>query len=375
MQKIGIMGGTFNPIHFGHIKIARTAMCEYHLDRVIFLTSGNPPHKREIEILDANIRHIMVKRAIEGIDGFFACDYEVKKQTYSYTVKTLRHFKEIYPDDEIYFIIGGDSLRDFDKWYKPREILKLCTLLVYDRTGGEIESDFAKQIHGEKIEISSTEIRDMIKNGEDISGLVTKCVADFIGRNNLYRQIGDFETKLKLMLKEERFLHSLRVRDMAEKMAEIFGADKEKARLAGLLHDNAKNMDNPLERCRDLEVELDEYELKNPALIHAKLGEKTAMCEFGITDPEILSAIRNHTVGNSKMGLLDKIIFVADLAESGRNFPDVDKLRKLAFSDIDAAVAECVRGTIRVNQMRGAVIHPEAYRLLEILNRKQDEKL
>ena len=365
MQKIGILGGTFNPIHQGHIKIARTAMEEYHLSQVIFLTSGNPPHKRGQNILDASIRHIMVKRAIEGIDGFFACDYEVEKETYSYTAETLEHFKEIYPDDEIYFIIGGDSLRDFDKWYKPEEILKLCTLLVYDRTGGIVESPIAKAIHGEKIDISSTRIREMTAAGEDISGLVPRCVADFIKRNNLYREIGDFEEKLKGMLKEDRFLHSLRVRDMAEKMAGIFGADKEKASIAGLLHDNAKNMDNILERCRDLEVRLDGYELKNPALIHAKLGEKTAMCEFGITDGEILSAIRNHTVGKVGMGLFDKIIFVADLAEPGRNFPDIETLRRLAFSDIDAAVLECVRGTIRVNKMREAVIHPEAFKLLE----------
>ena len=142
MSKIGIMGGTFNPIHNGHIKIAQAAKSEYHLDKVIFLTSGNPPHKRDEAILDAKIRHIMVKRAISGIDGFEPCDYEVNRTEYSYSVNTLRHFKETMPDDELFFIIGGDSLRDFHKWYQPDEILKLCTLLVYDRKDGKFESDF-----------------------------------------------------------------------------------------------------------------------------------------------------------------------------------------------------------------------------------------
>ena len=90
MQKIGILGGTFNPIHNGHLKMAKAAKEEYHLDQVMFLTSGNPPHKRGQKILDAEIRHIMVKRAISGIPGFFACDYEVKRDDWSYTVNTLK---------------------------------------------------------------------------------------------------------------------------------------------------------------------------------------------------------------------------------------------------------------------------------------------
>ncbi len=364
MKKIGIMGGTFDPIHNGHIKIAKAAQKEYHLDTVIFLTSGNPPHKKDRKILDAKIRHIMVKRAISGIDGFCASDWEVNRKEYSYTLNTLQHFKEIYPDSELYFIIGGDSLRNFDKWYKPQEILKLCSLLVYDRTDGIIDSDLAKAICGEKIDISSTEIRRIVESGGDISSLVPDEVCKFIERNNLYKSEPDFEALLKTKLKPERFLHSLGVRDTAVKMANIFGADTNKAEIAGLLHDNAKNIDNPYERCADLEVELDEFEKENAALVHAKLGAETAKCEFYVTDNEILDAIRYHTVGRCGMSLLEKIIFVADLTEPGRNFPDIEYLRTLAFSDIDVAVKECIKGTIRVNKERGAPIHPVAYQIL-----------
>lgn len=369
MRKTAILGGTFDPIHNGHLKIAEAALKEYHLDRVIFLTSGNPPHKKDRRILDAKIRHIMVKRATSGIDGFEPCGWEVNRKEYSYTVNTLKYFNELYPDDEIYFIIGGDSLRDFDKWYMPQEILKLCTLLVYDRSGGQLKSDFAKIIPGEKIDISSTKIREMVANGEDISHLVPKAVNDFILRNNLYKEIPDFEAHLKTMLKPERFAHSLGVRDTAAQMAEIFGADVEKARIAGLLHDNAKNMDNIYSRCTDLEVELDGFEKENPGLVHAKLGAETAKCEFYITDSEILDAIRWHTVGRPKMSLLEKIVFVADLTEPGRSFPDADFLRKLAFSDIDKALFECVSSTIKINKMRGAKIHPNAYEIINELKK------
>lgn len=367
MSKVGIMGGTFNPIHFGHLKIAAAAKSEYHLDKVIFLTSGNPPHKRDKHILDAKIRHIMVKRAIDGIDGFFASDYEVNRKEYSYSVNTLKYFHETMPDDEIFFIIGGDSLRDFHKWYKPDEILKLCTLLVYDRTSGEHTSDFSKPVLGAKIAISSTKIREMLNAGEDVSAFVPTAVLEFIKRNNIYGKKAGMKEHLKSLLTPERYQHSLGVMETAVELAKIYGADTEKARIAGLLHDNAKNLDNIYERASDLEAELDEFELKSPPLIHAKLGAETAKCEFGITDPEILDAIKWHTIGRPNMTLLEKIIFVADLTEPGRDFPDAKALRELSRKNLDLAVAECIKSTIEVNKKRGNLIHPNAFSVLEEL--------
>ena len=364
MCKIGILGGTFNPIHKGHIEIAKRAKAQYGLDKVIFLTSGNPPHKQDVQILDAKIRHIMVKRAIADIDGFSACDWEVNRTEYSYTHDALLHFKEVYPDSELYFIIGGDSLRDFEKWHNPQEILKLCTLLAYERNGGSADYDIAKPISGEKIDISSSEIREKIKNGTSADGDLPTVVWDFIKRNNIYKNVPDFEAKLKSMLKPDRFLHSLGVRDTAAELAKIYGADEKKAEIAGLLHDNAKNMDNQYERCRDLEVELDEFEQKTPALVHAKLGAETAKCEFGISDAEIISAIRWHTVGKPDMTLLEKIIFVADLIEPNRKFPDIAKIRQIAKKNLDEALFMCVEATIKVNKKRGFPIHPNAYGIM-----------
>ena len=364
MCKIGILGGTFNPIHNGHIKIAHLAMEQYGLSKVIFLTSGNPPHKKGQGILDAKIRHIMVKRAVSGTDGFSACDWEVKREEYSYTQDALLHFKKVFPNDELYFIIGGDSLRDFYKWHNPEEILKLCALLVYDRNGGTVNSEIAQQIMGKKIDVSSSGIREDIKNGISAEDKLPKEVWEFIKRNNIYKEVPDFEEKLKTMLTPERFAHSLGVRDMAVHLAKLYGADEKKAEIAGLLHDNAKNMDNIYERCLDLEVELDEFEMRNPALVHAKLGAETAKCEFGISDIEIISAIRWHTIGRENMSLLEKIIFVADLTEPGRNFPDVIEIRKIAEKDIDKALLECVKATVRVNKERRFEVHPNAYKII-----------
>lgn len=367
MIKIGIMGGTFDPIHKGHLKIAANAKSEYHLDKVIFLTSGNPPHKQGKRILDAKIRHIMVKRAIAGIDGFEACDYEVNRKEYSYTLNTLRHFKELMPDCELFFIVGGDSLRDFDKWHKPEEILKLCTLLVYDRLGGEHISDFSKPIHGDLMNISSTEIREKLEKGEDVSPFLPLPVFEFITRNNIYRKKLGQKEQLKTLLTPERYAHSLGVMETAEELAKIHGADTEKAKIAGLLHDCAKNLDNIYERSRDLEVELDEFELKSPPLVHAKLGAEVAKIEFYITDSEILNAIRWHTIGKQGMSLLEKIVFVADLTEPGRKFPDAEPLRALSRQNLDEALKECVKSTIEINKKRGNPVHPNAFSILKEL--------
>ncbi len=374
MCKIGILGGTFNPIHLGHIKIALEAKKQYDLDKVIFLTSGNPPHKQNQTILDGKIRHIMVKRALKGYNDFFACDWEVNRKEYSYTLDSLMHFKEIYPNDELYFIIGGDSLRDFDKWHKPLEIKKLCTILVYDRDDGSIESDFAKVIKGEKFDVSSSRIREKIAKGEDVSKYLPAEVLSFILRNHLYQNVPDFEKKLKTMLKPERFSHSLGVRDMAVELAKIYGCDVKKAEIAGLLHDNAKNMPDFMEKCKDLEVELDEIELQNPALIHAKLGAETAKCEFGVSDSEIIDAIRWHTIGRTEMSLLEKIVFVADLTEMGRTFPDVKMIRNYAKIDLDKALYECVKSSVRVNKKDNKPIHPNAYNIMKEFEKKINKK-
>ena len=135
MGKLGIMGGTFNPIHNAHLVIAQFAREEYGLDRVMFLPNAVPPHKKCADTADAALRLEMVRAAIDGNDSFFVSDYEVTEGGLSYTVDTLRHFTRVFPNDSLYFIIGGDSLRDFPKWHMPEEIASLCTLIAYPREG------------------------------------------------------------------------------------------------------------------------------------------------------------------------------------------------------------------------------------------------
>ena len=133
--------------------------------------------------------------------------------------------------------------------------------------------------------------------------------------------VAEFKNILELKLSKKRYIHSLNVADEARKLAEHYGyCDTDKAYLAGLLHDNAKRLDNQVERSKELLAETDEIELRNPVLLHAKLGAETVKCFFGICDREIIEAIKWHTVGKKDMSLLEKIVFVADLVEENRTF-------------------------------------------------------
>lgn len=199
MKKYGIMGGTFNPIHNVHIELARRAAEQFGLDEVIFMTGGNPPHKRGIDMPDAGIRSEMVKMALEDERKFRADDYEVRLKEYSYSVNTLKYLKGLYKNDELYFIIGGDSARDFSKWHKPEEIAKLCILLVYPREASDKTAEYAKRIiaeyggdvrliDAEVSDISSTEIRRRIRNGKSVDGMLPKNVLEYIYENGIYKK-------------------------------------------------------------------------------------------------------------------------------------------------------------------------------------------
>lgn len=197
-MKIGILGGTFDPVHCAHLITARAALEQYGLDKVFIMTGGMPPHKENSDITDAKIRHEMVKLALEGDNELIPFDYELNKKTYSYTAETLTDLKYEHPDWEIYFIIGEDSLRDIIKWYHPETVLKNCVLLVYPRAGKtEIESLIdirrkafnadIRKVDAPLIGISSTEIRNRAANGKSIRYMVPDSVCEYIEKNGLYR--------------------------------------------------------------------------------------------------------------------------------------------------------------------------------------------
>ena len=197
MKRIGIIGGTFDPIHLAHVNIAKEAKERLNLDKVIFIPAGSQPLKIDKKVTRASLRFNMVEKAIEGYEGFEVSDYEIEKQGLSYTFETLEHFKK--DDEELFFITGADCLLNLEKWKNVKRIFELCTLVVLTRPGYDEKSlykekDYIEEKYNgnivilelEGMDISSTDIRGLVKEGKSISTLVASEVFKLIKDNNLY---------------------------------------------------------------------------------------------------------------------------------------------------------------------------------------------
>ncbi|KXG74625.1 hypothetical protein AN618_22210 [Fervidicola ferrireducens] len=179
---------------------------------------------------------------------------------------------------------------------------------------------------------------------------------------------------LKKNMTQKRFAHTLGVMETAVALAKRFGVDEEKAELAAMVHDCAKDIPEveQLNLVREFGILLDEISMVETALVHAPLGAALAKIKYGIEDPGILRAVKVHTTGDPKMTPLDKVIFLADYIEPGRNFPGVDRLRKVAFEDLDEAVIMACDSTIKYVIEGGRLLHP---RMVEARNCLLLEKL
>jgi len=195
-MKIGILGGTFNPVHYGHIWVASRVLKMLKLDRVVFVPSAHPPHKEENKLPSALDRYTMVELAIKGNPHFYISDIELKRKGKSYTIDTVSAFKRLYPGAKIYFIIGRDTLPEISTWKNYRRLLKMCQFVVVNRPGYPNKKFVFKNSVSVKnltnlrirgINISSTEIRARIKEGKGIKGFVPQEVEEYIRKKGLYQ--------------------------------------------------------------------------------------------------------------------------------------------------------------------------------------------
>ena len=200
-MRIGIMGGTFDPIHNGHLAIAKTAYEQFRLDKVWFLPNGNPPHKALTDIgssIEDRIR--MVELAIAGHTGFRLEAYEAYRKSISCSYETMEHFTKTYPEDDFFFIVGADSLFTVDKWVHPERLFPTCTILAAFRDEMDTREEMERQIQYVKeryhaksellispvIKVSSSELRERIKAGKSIRGYENEKVEEYIKKECLY---------------------------------------------------------------------------------------------------------------------------------------------------------------------------------------------
>lgn len=374
-KRIGVFGGTFHPVHQGHLDLARHALTALCLDRVLFVPDRIPPHKPKAEGASDEDRVALLKLVTADEPAFSVDTLELLRDGKSYTVETLRTLTLRYPDAKLFFLMGSDMLLSFHTWYRPEEIASLATLVCTIRDDSD-KDELAcaarlRETMGAEVvllpfvsPVSSTEIRSRLSEGQPIGGLVPPSEELFLYENGLYqpKQLLPLFQKMKTVLSEKRMRHTAGVIKTALDLAARYGADPYKVRVAALLHDCAKEWDREklLVHNRDPDPIL--------PVLHAEAGAWAARELYGITDPEILQAIRLHTTGDDGMTTLDKIIFLADAIEPGRKYPSVDELR--TAPTLDSAVLLALSRSICYITNNGGKIHPATLRALDDLGGK-----
>lgn len=386
-MRVGIMGGTLDPVHMGHIQIAETALREMKLDRIMLLPAGDPPHKAHPTPKADRWR--MAQLAAETVSGMFACSVEIGRTGTTYTVDTLRDLHTFNPDTQWYYLIGADTLDVLDSWRCFDQVAKMCTFVVAGRGDEPASAErmaYLADRYGARFEvlsvsgpeISSSDIRSRTANGQDIRGLVPENVRMYIEDHGLYlcgypiEQIMDM---LRARLKPSRYRHTLGVAETARRLAAGCGVSPARAYLAGLLHDCAKYMDADAMRTmiRRSDLQTDNAEMVADSVLHAPVGALLARDTYGVCDPQILSAIRKHTIGDAEMSPMDALIYTADFIEPNRKpFAGLEDARALAGVDIYAAMRRCAQLTCEYVRAGGAQPHPKTLKMIQ--NYQTDSK-
>ncbi len=373
---IGLYGGSFDPVHKGHVRVAHAFLRQMKPEKLIVMPCRIPPHKDKTDGAGGEARLRMLRAAFAKDEKVEVSDFELKKDGVSYTVETLRELKKQYPDRNILLVVGADMFLTLREWKEAAEIMTLCEPCVYDREHSSkeirayadgLKRDFGTEtrfIKGANVDLSSTVLRSALSEDKPVGGLIPKAVRGIIDETGVYRSE---EYRLKLyrceserLVEEKRFNHILRVEKAAVALAEHYGADVYKARAAALLHDvtKRKTHEEQLNMAREFGIIGAEEFDKSPKVAHAFTASAYAEHRFLISDSDLLNAIRYHTTGRAGMSLLEKIIFLADGIEEGRVFDGVEEIRRAAFEDIDLAMLISLEKTKEKVDKSGAYLHP-----------------
>lgn len=369
-MRIGIFGGSFDPIHSEHFNLAKRAIDCLSLDKLIVMPAGAPPHKRGKILSPDEDRLAMCRLAFAALFKVEISDYEIKNEGVSYTYLTCEYFKAKYPSAELFWLVGTDMLRDFPTWRYPERILVAAKLAVCARAENagwleeekkkfyaSFQTDFAVIDYNGK-DVSSTSIRILAAAGEDITDLVGGEVARYIQEKALYKIEG--AKQALALLKPERKAHSLRVAYMAAKRAPSLGINEKTAITAALFHDCAKYLPISHELLLGVESEVPCIEDVPAPVLHQFTGAYLAENVFDIKDENILNAIRYHTSGRAKMSALERLIFLADMLENERDFKGVDLLRQSFWDktdDLNQCMALALSQSLEYLQSKNAEIY------------------
>lgn len=403
-MKIGIYGGTFNPPHVGHTRVMHAVISQLQLDRLILMPTGEPPHKELPEKSPtAQLRYEMTKLVGETVaearrrQKMSPCivetnDLEIRRQGKSLTIDTLNTLRVQYPEDEFFLIMGEDMFMTFFQWASPEQVAKracICTFLRNDQQpsselvaqGQRVQEELGGKVLlitvPHNLSVCSTEVREELgKNifNPTILPRILPCTLGQILWNGSYGVEMSLENlDLSLLrtlvwgaVKPKRVAHIVGVELECAKLARRWGVEEHLARRAGILHDYTKYWTHQehIDFCEKYAVQLDHLEWSTEKLLHAKSGAGFAKHLLKEADV-ICDAIDCHTTGKSDMTTLDKILYLADYIEPQRDFPELEKLRALAYEDLDSAMGYGLSITLEEMQARNKITHQNTLRAYE----------
>ncbi len=389
MARIGIYGGSFNPPHTGHIQAALQAVSTLGLSRLLLIPAGVAPHKPlPPSSASADQRLEMLRLAVEGKAGLEVCDLELRREGPSYSYETVLALKKQYPEDELVLLMGTDMFLSFHTWRHPEIILEHASLgILYRGEKGEQEAIRQKMaamagatlylVENRAVTISSTQLRRLLAFG-CADAYLPNGVGAYVCAHGLYDTaaqwkhlpMAELEQIVIRLLNPNRVAHVLGCRDTAVALARRWGADETDAARAGLLHDSTKALDGPLQLtlCDAYGNILSDFSRKYPKTLHALTGSLVAERIFGENE-NVVRAICHHTTGRADMTTLEKIIYVADYMEPNRDFPGVEQLRALAFTDLTAALKLGLHMTLEHLNRQGSEVSPESREALAWLEK------
>ncbi|MCQ2087226.1 MAG: nicotinate (nicotinamide) nucleotide adenylyltransferase [Bacilli bacterium] len=332
MKKI-LFGGAFDPIHNGHINMALSAAKQIG-GEVIFIPSKVSVWKTKS--VDAKSKKEMVELAIKDYDCFSMSDFELThKDNFVYSILTVRHFAELYPNDELYFLMGGDQANKFHLWSECETIAKLSQILVFPRKNEDFQNDNIKRFNMKIIDgVQRSDASMNIRRFKEIDSPYP--VIEYIEKNNLY-----YIPRLKEWY-GKRYNHVSSVADLCYRIAKANGYDAQKAYIAGFLHDLGKMVDLD-DESKDYSAEKTfiDYELNGAFrdlpkyAVHQVSGVYYAKKDYEIDDEEILNAILWHCTGRDNMTWIEKIVYAADKIDPTRGY-DSSKLIEAMMNDVES---------------------------------------
>jgi nicotinate-nucleotide adenylyltransferase len=393
--KFAILGGSFNPIHIGHLFLADAVLSILKYDRIILVPANISPFKPDAQGASSKDRLDMLMASVPADARITIDDCEIRREGVSYTIDTVKDILERYrPEGKPGLILGDDLAKDFHTWRSAAEIVSLTDIIIAHRFSAEdIPFSFPhKRLENEIMELSSGGVRDRLMNGAAWSYLVPQGVRFIIEDRLLYglgepagtpkdggislELIAGIENTVRTMISPARFLHSRNVALLAQDLCGRFGLDPAAGYLAGIAHDMCKSLSGEelFQQTKKDGKPVSKLEKKKPSLLHARAAAVLLRERFGIHNKDILEAIRLHTLADTEMGPLAKVLFIADKIEVSREHVSPGLRNSRSFPSLDALFAAVLDETVAFFRARKYTLSKGTLRLLEVIKGEAFEK-